>query len=85
MILNYKIYFPIFQKLYKEYDISYLDNSSTTHKPKSVIDIFSNYYSNINNNISRSSNLINSINIESFYLVRKKVKNFLLKIIKIFR
>tara|TARA_Y100001970_G_C14245469_1_gene867849 strand:+ start:1710 stop:2957 length:1248 start_codon:yes stop_codon:yes gene_type:complete len=45
--------FPIFKRKINGYPLAFLDNSSTTQKPYSVIDALVNFYSNHNSNVSR--------------------------------
>ena len=45
--------FPIFKRKINGYPLAFLDNSSTTQKPYTVIDALVNFYSNHNSNVSR--------------------------------
>jgi len=55
----------------------YLDNASTTQKPKQVIDALANYYNNYNANIHRSVYSIAEEATEAYEKVRDKVAKFL--------
>jgi len=45
--------FPILKREINGYPLAYLDNSSTTQKPQSVIDAIVSFYENHNSNVSR--------------------------------
>ena len=45
--------FPILSKKVNNKPLIYLDNASTTQKPKSVIETIQNYYESTNSNIHR--------------------------------
>ena len=55
----------------------YLDNASTTQKPKQVIDALVNYYNNYNANIHRSVYSIAEEATEAYEKTRDKVAKFL--------
>ena len=55
----------------------YLDNASTTQKPKQVIDALTNYYNNYNANIHRSVYSIAEEATEAYEKTRDKVAKFL--------
>ena len=55
----------------------YLDNASTTQKPKQVIDTITNYYNNYNANIHRSVYSIAEKATEAYEKTRDKVAKFI--------
>jgi len=65
--------FPIFVKN----DIVYLDSAATSQKPKSVLDVSSNYYENNNANPFRGAYNLSIKSTEDYNNARKKVANFI--------
>ena len=70
--------FPILERKVRDNkQLVYLDNASTTQKPKQVIDALANYYYNYNANIHRSVYSIAEEATEAYEKVRDKVAKFL--------
>ena len=70
--------FPILQrKIHGTKPLVYLDNASTTQKPKQVIDAISNYYNTYNANIHRAVYELALESTEAFEATRDKVAKFL--------
>jgi cysteine desulfurase / selenocysteine lyase len=70
--------FPILERLVRDNKhLVYLDNASTTQKPKQVIDAITNYYNNYNANIHRSVYSIAEEATEAYEKTRDKVAKFL--------
>ena len=65
--------FPIF----KESDLIYLDNASTTHKPLNVIDCVNNVYSEANANVHRAIYNLGDKATRLYEDSRKKVSQFI--------
>ena len=65
--------FPIF----KESDLIYLDNASTTHKPLNVIDCVNNVYSEANANVHRAIYNLGDRSTRLYEDSRKKVSQFI--------
>ena len=65
--------FPIF----KESDLIYLDNASTTHKPLNVIDCVNNVYSEANANVHRAIYNLGDKSTRLYEDSRKKVSQFI--------
>ena len=65
--------FPIF----KESDLIYLDNASTTHKPLNVIDRVNNVYSEANANVHRAIYNLGDKSTRLYEDSRKKVSQFI--------
>jgi len=77
-IENIRKDFPILKRKVRDNKpLVYLDNASTTQKPKQVIDALTNYYSNYNANIHRSVYSIAEEATEAYERVRDKVAKFL--------
>jgi cysteine desulfurase / selenocysteine lyase len=70
--------FPILERTVRNNKpLVYLDNASTTQKPKQVIDAITNYYNNYNANIHRSVYSIAEEATEAYEKTRDKVAKFL--------
>lgn len=69
--------FPILNTKIGKYDLVYLDNASTTHKPKMVIDSLTDYYLNYNSNIHRGVHTLSQKATDAVELSRTKVKTFI--------
>jgi len=69
--------FPILKRLINGYSIAFLDNSSTTQKPKIVIDSIVNYYENHNSNVSRGVYTLAEEATEIYESGRDNVARFL--------
>ena len=65
--------FPIF----KDSDLIYLDNASTTHKPLNVIDCVNNVYSEANANVHRAIYNLGDKSTRLYEDSRKKVSQFI--------
>ena len=77
-IENIRKDFPILERKVRDNKpLVYLDNASTTQKPKQVIDSLTNYYNNYNANIHRSVYSIAEEATEAYENVRDKIANFL--------
>ena len=77
-IENIRKDFPILKRKVRDNKpLVYLDNASTTQKPKQVIDALTNYYNNYNANIHRSVYSIAEEATEAYEKVRDKVAKFL--------
>ena len=66
--------FPFFKGNNK---LIYFDNAATTHKPKSVIDSYVNFYSNYNSNVHRGVYELAEKATEEFESTRDYVANFI--------
>ncbi|MDH3004198.1 MAG: aminotransferase class V-fold PLP-dependent enzyme [Candidatus Shikimatogenerans sp. JK-2022] len=69
--------FPILKKKIGGKKIIYFDNSSTTHKPKCLINNIKHYYYNYNSNINRSNSYLSNKTNNFIYRTRKKIKTFI--------
>jgi len=77
-IENIRKDFPILKRTVRDNKpLVYLDNASTTQKPKQVIDAITNYYNNYNANIHRSVYSIAEEATEAYEKTRDKVAKFL--------
>lgn len=69
--------FPFLKRKYHGQPLAYLDNASTTQKPKVVIDAISDVYSNHYANIHRGVYDLSVEATEAYEGVREKVKKFI--------
>jgi len=69
--------FPILKREIHGYPLAYLDNSSTTQKPKSVIDSMVSFFENHNSNVSRGVYTLAEEATEIYEAGRAKVARFL--------
>ena len=69
--------FPILSKKIKNKSLIYLDNASTTQKPKSVIDAIQNYYESTNSNIHRGVHHLSQKATEEYEESREKIQHFI--------
>ncbi len=77
-IENIRKDFPILErKVGDNKSLVYLDNASTTQKPKQVIDAITNYYNNYNANIHRAVYSIAQEATDAYELTRDKITKFL--------
>ena len=73
-VKNHRLNFP---NLMVGENSIYFDNAATTHKPKVVIDSISNFYSNENSNIHRSTHKRGAIATRKYEESRRVVQNFI--------
>lgn len=77
-IENIRKDFPILQRKVGDNKLLvYLDNASTTQKPKQVIDAITNYYNNYNSNIHRAVYSIAQEATDAYEQTRDKITKFL--------
>lgn len=77
-IENVRKDFPILDRKVRDgKQLVYLDNASTTQKPKQVIEAITNYYNNFNANIHRSVYSIAEEATEAYEKTRDKVAKFI--------
>src|SRR3989344_3624891 len=69
--------FPIFSRKINNKKLVYLDSSSTTQKPKTVINAIKDFYENNNANINRGVHTLGNEGTELFENTRKKVASFI--------
>lgn len=69
--------FPIFKKKINKKALIFLNNSSTTQKPNSVISSIKNYYENYNSNIGRSADSLSDKAFLAYENTRENVKKFI--------
>lgn len=76
-ILAIKQDFPILQQKINGHDLVFLDNASTTQKPKIVIDALVDYYQNFNANIHRGVYQLSEKSTNAYELARQKLAKFI--------
>lgn len=69
--------FPILTRTVNGKPLIYLDNAATSHKPQSVIDAISNYYTHHNANVHRGVHTLSDESTESYEQARNTVANFI--------
>lgn len=69
--------FPALHQKINGHPLVWLDNAATTHKPQSVIDATSDYYSRDNSNIHRGAHTLATRSTDLFEGGRDKVRDFL--------
>jgi cysteine desulfurase / selenocysteine lyase len=69
--------FPILSELIEGRKLVYLDNASSSQKPKSVIDCLTHYYEHTNANIHRGIHTLSERATEQYEGVREIVKDFI--------
>jgi len=69
--------FPILQEKVNGRQLVWLDNAATTHKPQSVIDRLSYFYSHENSNIHRAAHTLAARATDAYEAAREKVRRFL--------
>jgi len=69
--------FPALHQRVNGRPLVWLDNAATTHKPRSVIDATSRFYSRDNSNIHRAAHALAARSTELFENGREKVRQFL--------
>lgn len=69
--------FPALHQSVNGRPLIWLDNAATTHKPQSVIDITSEYYSKHNSNIHRAAHTLAERSTDLFEGARDKLRDFI--------
>ena len=69
--------FPIFKRKKNNKKLIYLDSSSTSQKPKTVINAIKDFYENNNANINRGIHTLGNEATELYENTRKNVANFI--------
>ncbi|MBM4168178.1 MAG: cysteine desulfurase [Ignavibacteria bacterium] len=69
--------FPALSVTVKGKPLVYLDNAATTHKPASVIEAITQFYSAENSNVHRGVHHLSELATEKFEESRRKVQRFL--------
>jgi len=76
-IENIRRDFPILQKTFNTYPLTYLDNAATTQKPQIVIDALSQYYESMNANIHRGVYALSEQATKAYEEARHTVQRFI--------
>jgi len=69
--------FPVLHQRVNGHPLIWLDNAATTHKPQSVIDATSRYYSRDNSNIHRAAHTLSERSTALFEGAREKARQIL--------
>lgn len=75
--LTYKKDFPIFNRLINGKPLIYLDNASTTQKPKCMIDALTHFYTHTNANIHRGIHALSEEATQQYEETRTAVQKFI--------
>jgi len=75
--LQLKKDFPIFERQVNGHALVYLDNASTSQKPRAVLDALIDYYSTMNANVHRGVHTLSEEATEAYEGVRGKVAAFI--------
>ena len=69
--------FPILQRTVHGRPLIYLDNAATTQKPRAVLDVIDNYYTNKNANIHRGVHALSEEATNAYSNARHEIQAFL--------
>lgn len=69
--------FPLFERRINGKVLTYLDNASTSQKPRAVIDALSDYYRNMNANTHRGIHTLSEEATAAYEMTREKVAKFI--------
>ncbi len=69
--------FPILQRKVHGRSLIYLDNAATTQKPRAVLDVIDNYYTDKNANIHRGVHLLSEEATNAYNDARHEIQTFL--------
>ena len=69
--------FPILQRTVHGRPLIYLDNAATTQKPRAVLDVIDNYYTNKNANIHRGVHALSEEATNAYNNARHEIQAFL--------
>lgn len=72
-----KTEFPIFERKVNGHPLVYLDNASTTQKPRIVLDALLNYYTTMNANVHRGVHTLSEEATDAYEGTRGKVAGFI--------
>ena len=69
--------FPVLDQQVGGHPLVYLDNAATTHKPRSVIDALSRYYSEDNSNVHRGLHALSMRSTDQYEAARARTAKFI--------
>src|SRR5918912_843081 len=69
--------FPILQRQVNGRPLIYLDNASTSQKPRQVIDALVDFYTHTNSNVHRGVHMLSVEATEQYEAVRERVGRFI--------
>ncbi|MDD2680970.1 MAG: SufS family cysteine desulfurase [Patescibacteria group bacterium] len=76
-MLDYRLYFPLLNRVYEGKPLQYFDNAATTPKPQVVIDAVNEYYNLYNANVHRGPNFLSEEATNLYESSRSKVAAFI--------
>ncbi|MDR2206814.1 MAG: cysteine desulfurase [Flavobacteriaceae bacterium] len=74
---NIRSQFPILMQEINGKPLVYLDNAATSQKPKSVLEVYEKYYTEINANVHRGVHTLSRLATEAMEISRKKIQKFI--------
>lgn len=69
--------FPILDQQVNGKPLVYLDNAATSQKPNSVLEVWKQYYTEINANVHRGIHTLSQLATEEMELSRRKIQKFI--------
>ncbi|MBK1894587.1 aminotransferase class V-fold PLP-dependent enzyme [Chryseobacterium paridis] len=69
--------FPILNQEVNGKPLVYLDNAATSQKPNSVLEVWNQYYTEINANVHRGIHTLSQLATEEMELSRRKIQKFI--------
>ncbi|ASK31392.1 cysteine desulfurase CsdA [Chryseobacterium sp. T16E-39] len=69
--------FPILDQKVNGKPLVYLDNAATSQKPNSVLEVWNQYYTEINANVHRGIHTLSQLATEEMELSRRKIQKFI--------
>lgn len=69
--------FPILNQLVNGKPLVYLDNAATSQKPNSVLEVWNQYYTELNANVHRGIHTLSQLATEEMELSRRKIQKFI--------
>ncbi|MFP7656719.1 aminotransferase class V-fold PLP-dependent enzyme [Chryseobacterium proteolyticum] len=69
--------FPILDQEVNGKPLVYLDNAATSQKPNSVLEVWNQYYTEINANVHRGIHTLSQLATEEMELSRRKIQKFI--------
>lgn len=69
--------FPILNQQVNGKPLVYLDNAATSQKPNSVLEVWTQYYTEINANVHRGIHTLSQLATEEMELSRRKIQKFI--------
>lgn len=72
-----RLRFPVLNQVFGGKPLTYLDSTATTHKPRSVVNLMSDYMLNSNSSVRRGVYQLSEKSTQYFEKARKKIADFI--------